>query len=520
MNVGRAAELRIDQEPDGAAGGTPFVIQPTLSLRDMGGNIKTSTKDLLVDPILTMSLALNPRKAKLTSIDVPSLTTTMTNGTFLFTNVSIDVAGAGYSLSFSVSILLVGESIPYFLSVESSPFTVSLGQPSSLGAIKSVDSAVANGLQFFSQPVIAVLDPGGNILSTDSANVVYANLTRKSTSARLEGDTAVQLFHGVAKFMDLGISLPGKAYELTFSCSCDVFATSMVFDVTASAEFAVNPDSGSAGERFGYSTSVFGNIAAIGAPLKGSPILEVQRLTSYGTSTEFSSEVQRVQTKAARRVEIQQLFLCGNPESRATGNNTGKQEVSGFFVLQFEQLYTRPLRTDISAEGLRTVLMSDIPSVGSLTVERIHLPDCSLLGSYQWTIFFDSRVGEVAQLVLLANGLSTYTSPNVSTFGYNGEEYPSVGMEAIGFNLTSGLITVQDSTVLSGHFYLQVEGDAITSEQGHSQMSNPLPVDVSSLELKAELERLFRNDSLPPEYYADIGLVSMQLVSGLPSYVS
>lgn len=113
------------------------------------------------------------------------------------------------------------------------------GPPAKLAFTTQPAGAVAAS-PFLDQPVVAVLDGNGNIVTSSSDPVTVAITPNTGTSgAALSGTATVEAVNGVATFKGLGIDLAGSGYTLT-ATSGDLFATtSTAFSVlSASAKLA------------------------------------------------------------------------------------------------------------------------------------------------------------------------------------------------------------------------------------------------------------------------------------------
>ena len=130
------------------------------------------------------------------------------------------------------------------MTVDSVNFDVTQGEPAFLRVLASAGEAWAGGQPFGVQPSVAVVDKGGNIISSTLYDDYNQNMTVSLVSsvpgAFLFGRDMVPIVEGIADFLDLGISHRGT-YTLEFESSYDYFAhtlTSQV-EVLFSSEYQV-----------------------------------------------------------------------------------------------------------------------------------------------------------------------------------------------------------------------------------------------------------------------------------------
>ena len=146
-----------------------------------------------------------------------SATVAAVRGTASFTDITIDKACAGYRLQFVAPGSPSGGS-----GVVSDPLPVSEGPPSRLRIAVQPGKGSVNGTLRI-QPVIELVDAGGNRVFNHSI-YVEATLRTNPSGANLTvagedsgGTTKVLMRQGVATFVGLGLSLPGRGYTFTFA---------------------------------------------------------------------------------------------------------------------------------------------------------------------------------------------------------------------------------------------------------------------------------------------------------------
>src|SRR5207248_2155595 len=124
------------------------------------------------------------------------------NGVATFSNLSIDKAGAGYTLAASIGTLA---------GATSSAFTITAGAATHLAFLQHPTAAAA--AQALSPAVTAqVLDAGNNLVS--STATVSLALGSNPGGGSLSGTTAVAAVNGIATFSNLALDKAGAGYTL------------------------------------------------------------------------------------------------------------------------------------------------------------------------------------------------------------------------------------------------------------------------------------------------------------------
>jgi hypothetical protein len=209
---GTATQLAFTTQPGGAASTAALSPQPALQLRDAAGNV-------VPDSIHTVTLALTtPGGATLAG----SRTLSLAGGAVAFSGLSVDKVGT-YTLTATTNAGAFTQA--------SAPFSVALGAPTQVVFATQPGGAIV-GTPLTVQPVVRLLDAGGNVLTTDSTHTVTVALTTPG-SATLGGTTARTLANGVATFTNLAVNVAGT-YTLTASTNAGAFTrASTAFTVSA-----------------------------------------------------------------------------------------------------------------------------------------------------------------------------------------------------------------------------------------------------------------------------------------------
>jgi MYXO-CTERM domain-containing protein len=160
-------------------------------------------------------------------------------GVVTFTDLAIDLAGTGYTLTFNSGVLTP---------VVSGTFDITGGAGVGL-RIATQPGGAAMASPFVDQPEIEIVDAGGNVDTTDNTTMVSAAITASSgtSGAALGGTTSVQAVNGVVTFSGLSIDLAGNGYRLDFSATGFMTEVSDPFNVAgAAADLAIGQHPGRA----------------------------------------------------------------------------------------------------------------------------------------------------------------------------------------------------------------------------------------------------------------------------------
>jgi len=126
----------------------------------------------------------------------------------------IRTAGSGYILKYYARSDGSTNAVAF---ASSAPFDVSVGEPFLLG-MKTLVGTATGGSPFSPNPVLAVTDRGGNVVSSVNGYRVVAVLDQNSYGAQLLPVTGltVLMINGVAAFQQMYIN-PAGNYFITFT---------------------------------------------------------------------------------------------------------------------------------------------------------------------------------------------------------------------------------------------------------------------------------------------------------------
>jgi hypothetical protein len=235
FDIGPAAAALLEymvQPADGVAGSA---IAPAIQVlaRDAFGNLATGFSG-------NVTLAISPGTGTAGAILSGTATVAAAGGIASFSTLSIDKAGAGYTLAATAGGLSGATSNAFAIAVGTAEKLVFSIQPSNTTAGAAVAPAVE----------VTALDAVGNTV-TSFTGAVTIDIGTNPVGGVLSGTTTVSATAGVASFSNLSIAKSGIGYTLTASAAGLVGATSTAFNVVAGAatqlSFTVQPSSVAAG---------------------------------------------------------------------------------------------------------------------------------------------------------------------------------------------------------------------------------------------------------------------------------
>jgi hypothetical protein len=212
-------QLGMVTAPAGAASGVAFSTQPVVRLLDAGSNPVTQ-----VGVSVTASITGGGGGATLIGT---VMVATDASGQAVFTDLGISGVAGVYSLDFNATSLT---------GVTSSSFNLAVG-PATQVTIVTAPAGAASGQPFTTQPVVRLLDSGGNQVAQAGIDVTASILSGDPT-ATLDGTTTVQTDgNGVATFSNLGLTGPAGAYEISFGSTGLISASAPI-----GLAFSIQPD--------------------------------------------------------------------------------------------------------------------------------------------------------------------------------------------------------------------------------------------------------------------------------------
>jgi hypothetical protein len=222
VHIGNPYQIGVIRAPKVVIGGKVWPVNPVVAVQDRGQNTIDSINHgnisvYLAHPSNGGRLSFNGTYEEIAGI-IDQLTNQRTmiwsNGTAQFEGLSIDVAQERYQLNFSTTIPLDGPSFCL-----SDPIHVQAGEPEGLVEVEGPHmSSVHGGKTFAHQPVLHLVDAGGNIAIKDNTSLVKISLYDNPSNASLfpTDKTIAKADAGVARFRNLFINAYGNRYRFIY----------------------------------------------------------------------------------------------------------------------------------------------------------------------------------------------------------------------------------------------------------------------------------------------------------------
>src|SRR5205823_4384413 len=212
LSVAAANHLVFGVQPTTAIAGVAISPAITVQVLDQFGNLVTNDTSNV-----TVAIGTNPAAGTLSG----TLTVAATGGIASFSTLSINKVGTGYTLTASDGSLGGATSAGFNITPAAADHLAFGVQPTNTVAGVAITPAIT----------VQVLDQFGNIVTTDTSNVIMAIGTNPA-GGTLNGTTTVAAVAGVAIFSDLNIDNVGQGYTLTASDGTLTGATSNSFNIS------------------------------------------------------------------------------------------------------------------------------------------------------------------------------------------------------------------------------------------------------------------------------------------------
>ena len=210
-----AAQVAFVAQPSTATAGASIAPAITVDVWDAFGNRVPSATNAV-----TVAIGANPVGGTLSGTKVVSAA----SGIASFADLSIDKAGAGYTLTASAAGLTGATSAAFTVAHAAPTLLVYLVQPSNALAGDALSPAVAIELQ----------DAFGN-RATTATNAVTLAFGANPGAGTLSGTTTVNAVNGVATFANVSLNKVGTGYTLRASAGSLTAATSSAFNISPGA---------------------------------------------------------------------------------------------------------------------------------------------------------------------------------------------------------------------------------------------------------------------------------------------
>lgn len=217
ITVGSPSKLGFSTQPSNTAAATAISPSVVVQVQDAGGNLISTASNSI-----TLAIGTNPGSGSLSG----TLTVVATSGAATFSNLSINKAGTGYTLTASASGLTGATSSAFNITAGTATKLYFSQQPTTTAAGYAITPAVA----------VQILDANDNLVTAATSSVTIAIGTNPS-SGYLSGTTTVAASGGIATFSTLNIDKIGTGYTLAVTASGLTGATSNAFNIITMAPY-------------------------------------------------------------------------------------------------------------------------------------------------------------------------------------------------------------------------------------------------------------------------------------------
>jgi hypothetical protein len=247
---GPAAGLGFVVQPANATAGAAISPAVQVAVQDLQGNTVPGASD-----VISVGIGSNPSGGTLSGTAAAAAS----NGVAVFSNLSINKAGAGYKLAASAAGLTGTMSAAFDITAGAAVKLGFVVQPSGEAAGNSISPAVQ----------VAIQDLFGNTV-TSRTDAVTISFWTNPGGATLGGTATQNAAGGVAVFGDLSITKAAAGYSFAASSGTLGSATSDLFDIThgnpAQLSFKTQPSNATAGAAVAPAIEVslfdqYGNLA-------------------------------------------------------------------------------------------------------------------------------------------------------------------------------------------------------------------------------------------------------------------
>jgi murein DD-endopeptidase MepM/ murein hydrolase activator NlpD len=196
INPAAADHLLFPQQPSDTVAGQAISPAVTLEILDEFNNVLTNDNSDTV----TLSIGNNPGGGTLSG----NLTQIVSGGVATFSDVSIDRAGAGYTLLANGASLTAATSNGFAINPAAADHLIFLQQPTGTAGGQMITPAV----------MVEVVDQFGNVLINDNTDTVTLTIGNNPSGGTLTGTLTMTVTNGIATFSDLSIDVAGSGYTL------------------------------------------------------------------------------------------------------------------------------------------------------------------------------------------------------------------------------------------------------------------------------------------------------------------
>jgi hypothetical protein len=208
----------------GPAAKLAFTVEPTVAQAGVAISpaIQVTVEDAQGHPILTDSSSVSVTLS--TGALAGTTTVAAANGVASFSDLSVAIAGSGYTLTASDAALSAATSTPFSITAGPPARAVFTTSPGVTAAGQSLSPAV----------VVSLEDAEGNVITT-ATDAVGVAIGTQGGAGTLAGTTTLNAVAGVARFSDLSIDKAGTGYTLVAFAEGYQGSTSGAFDIVPGA---------------------------------------------------------------------------------------------------------------------------------------------------------------------------------------------------------------------------------------------------------------------------------------------
>src|SRR2546422_467471 len=218
VTVPTAARLAFTVQPSNATAGVAISPPVTVTIQDASGNPMTNATDRVTVALRTT--ASGGTLSGTTAVDA-------VNGVATFSNIAIQLASTGYTLTVSSGTLTGATSRSFAIAPAAAAKVAFAVQPSTTDVAQPITPAVQ----------VAIQDAFANTV-TSATNAVTLAIATNPGSGTLAGTRTVNALGGMAAFSGLSIDKAGTDYTLAATSVRLAAATSAAFDITLPLTFA------------------------------------------------------------------------------------------------------------------------------------------------------------------------------------------------------------------------------------------------------------------------------------------
>ncbi|MFN2420511.1 MAG: beta strand repeat-containing protein, partial [Gemmatimonadota bacterium] len=337
-----AARLVFSQQPTNTQAGATITPPVTVRALDSAGNVNTSFTGNV-----TIVIGNGPTGSTLSG----TTTVAAVSGVATFSNLSIDIAGTGYTLVASASGLV---------SATSDPFTITAAGAARLAFDQQPTNTLA-GAAITPPVTVRALDSSGNLNSSFSGTVTIAIGTNPA-GGTLSGTTTVTAIGGIATFSNLRIDRAGSGYTLV--------ATAVGLASATSAPFTIGAGGGS-----GATTTITANPTSLPADGTSTSTITVQASASDGTSRTVGGDVVLLTTTAGTLGAVQDnqngtyTVILTAPTTAATATISGT--INGATIVDTATVTFTGTGTGATDLAVAATVSDPTPAIGDSIVYTI-----------------------------------------------------------------------------------------------------------------------------------------------------